>query len=88
MRLLCVCIVYLVVTDWGCSPEPVAMGVSTGMGVAAGVGTAATAMIRTRRFMEKVNSEFFRPRGLKVGICKNEELGRKLGCGPIKVDSV
>ncbi|KAK7191671.1 uncharacterized protein CC84DRAFT_1162753 [Paraphaeosphaeria sporulosa] len=72
----------------GIVPEPVAMGVSAGMGVAAGVGTAATTIVRTRRFMEKVNREFFAPRGLKAGICKSEELAGKLGCGPITVDSL
>jgi hypothetical protein len=64
------------------------MAASAGMSVAAGVGTAATTIIRTQRFLEKVNREFFGPRGLKAGICKSGELVAKLGCGPIMIDSV
>lgn len=51
----------------------------TGLNVAAGVGSYATSVIRTRALMSKINEEYFAPRGLKASICKNEELGRKLG---------
>ncbi|KAI4705905.1 hypothetical protein J4E81_000790 [Alternaria sp. BMP 2799] len=50
------------------------------MNVAAGVGTAATTTMRTRRFLEAVNREYFAPRGLEASICKNRQLEEKLGC--------
>ncbi|KAI4949497.1 hypothetical protein J4E91_005236 [Alternaria rosae] len=50
------------------------------MNMAAGVGTAATTTMRTRRFLEAVNREYFAPRDLKASICKNRQLEEKLGC--------
>ena len=50
------------------------------MNMAAGVGTAATTTMRTRRFLEAVNGEYFAPRRLKASICKNKQLEEKLGC--------
>jgi len=60
------------------------MAVSTGISVGAGVGTVAITTVRTRRFMEKVNREFFGPRGLKASICKNDELVTRLRCDPMQ----
>ncbi|KAH8646871.1 hypothetical protein BX600DRAFT_518891 [Xylariales sp. PMI_506] len=51
------------------------------MSVAAGVARAVFARIRTKRFLEVVNREYFAPRGLKVSICKNEDLVAKLDLG-------
>jgi hypothetical protein len=55
------------------------MVTGTSLNVAAGVGTAAASILRTRSLMEKMNREYFAPRGLKVSICKDEVLARKLG---------
>ncbi|KAH8649379.1 hypothetical protein BX600DRAFT_475026 [Xylariales sp. PMI_506] len=52
---------------------------SAGIGVAAGVGTAAIAITRTRRLLERINQEYFAPRGLKASIVKNKDLAEKLG---------
>jgi hypothetical protein len=49
------------------------------MNMVAGVGTAATTTMRTRRFLETVNREYFAPRGLRASICKNKQLEEKLG---------
>jgi len=62
------------------------MAASAGMSVAAGLGTAASTIIRTRRFFDKVNREFFGPRGLKALICKSDELVGKIGCGVIEME--
>lgn len=63
------------------------MGASAGMSLAAGVGTAATIKTRTRRYMEKINSEFLAPRGLVASICKYEELVARLGYCAAQVES-
>ena len=49
------------------------------MNVAAGAGSAAVCAIRTKSFLEKVNQEYFAPRGLKASVCKDEELRNKIG---------
>lgn len=71
----------------GAVPHHWAMATGTGMSVAAGVGTAATTIVRTKQFMEKVNREMFGPRGLEATICKSDELIRRLGCGVIDIGS-
>lgn len=63
------------------------MGASAGMSLAAGVGTAATIKTRTRRYMEKINSEFLAPRGLTASICKYEEIVARLGYRATQVES-
>lgn len=50
----------------------------TGMNVVAGAGTAAVSYGRTRHFLEKVNREYFAPRGLQVSLCKYQQLIEKL----------
>jgi hypothetical protein len=55
------------------------MFAGAGMNVAAGVGTAAVSYGRTRYFLEKVNREYFAPRGLRVSVCKYQQLVEKLG---------
>ncbi|KXH42221.1 hypothetical protein CSIM01_08973 [Colletotrichum simmondsii] len=49
--------------------------------VTAGLGTAATRIVRTKLFLDKVNRDYFEPRGLKASICKSETLAAKVGCG-------
>ncbi|OHE98653.1 hypothetical protein CORC01_06104 [Colletotrichum orchidophilum] len=49
--------------------------------VTAGLGTAATRIIRTKYFLDKVNRDYFEPRGLKASLCKSKSLAAKLGCG-------
>ncbi len=61
------------------SPHHWAILAGIGMNVAAGAGTAAVSAIRTKSFLEKVNTEYFAPRGLKASIYKNEDLRNKLG---------
>jgi hypothetical protein len=48
------------------------------MNVAAGVGTATVSYGRTLYFLEKVNREYFAPRGLRVSLCKYQQLVGKL----------
>lgn len=52
------------------------------MNVTAGIGTAVTTKIRSQRFLEKVNQEYFAPRGLRALICKDKDLEGKLGPTP------
>lgn len=59
------------------------MAAGAGINLTAGVGTAAFSTVRTRRFMEKVNREYFAPRGLKASIYKNQQLVEKLDCDTI-----
>ncbi|KAK2740956.1 hypothetical protein CKAH01_18555 [Colletotrichum kahawae] len=47
----------------------------------AGVGSAATRIIRSKIFLEKVNKEYFAPRGLKASLCKFKDLSTRIGCG-------
>ncbi|KAH7251249.1 hypothetical protein BKA59DRAFT_491780 [Fusarium tricinctum] len=62
----------------GLIPEGIAQGVSLGLGIAAGAGSAASAYIRTKRVLEKVNREVFAPKGLVVEIVKDDEVMRRL----------
>ncbi|KAG8672501.1 hypothetical protein FPOAC2_05894 [Fusarium poae] len=62
----------------GFVPDPVCQGVSLGLGLAAGTATAATAYIRPKRVLERVNRETFAPKGLKIEIVKDEEVMRRL----------
>jgi hypothetical protein len=48
------------------------------MNVAARVGTATLSYGRTRYFLEKFNREYFAPRGLRVSLCKYQQLVEKL----------
>lgn len=54
------------------------MFAGAGINVAAGVGTAAVSYGRTRYVLEKVNREYFAPRGLQVSLCKYKQLVEKL----------
>lgn len=65
------------------SPHHWAQAASFGIGMAAGVGTAAVTRIRTQRFLEAVNRDFFGPRGLKVSICKGHDLAPRIGVGQL-----
>ncbi|UKZ57913.1 hypothetical protein TrVGV298_011774 [Trichoderma virens] len=67
----------------GYVPHHWAQAASFGIGMAAGVGTAAVTRIRTQRFLEAVNRDYFGPRGLKVSICKGHELAPRIGVGQI-----
>lgn len=53
-----------------------------GMNVAAGVGTAAVSFGRTRYFLEKVNREYFAPRGLCASVLRYQQLAETLAIGP------
>lgn len=68
------------------------MFAGAGMNVAAGVGTATVSYGRTRYFLEKVNREYFAPRGLRVSLYKYQQLVEKLGidtpCYVIRVSSL
>ena len=47
-----------------------------GAAVAASIAITKT---RTKRYLEKVNREYFAPRGLKVSLCKDDVLATKVG---------
>jgi hypothetical protein len=55
------------------------MAAGAGIGVAAGVGTAVVSATRSKLFLERVNKEYFGPRGLKASIVKDSQLAAKLG---------
>ncbi|KAF2096227.1 hypothetical protein NA57DRAFT_78995 [Rhizodiscina lignyota] len=63
----------------GFAPEITAMTIGTGMQVVAGAGMMAVAAVRTRRFLQRSNSEYFAPRGLKVSIKKDQDLADLVG---------
>ncbi|KKP03994.1 hypothetical protein THAR02_03909 [Trichoderma harzianum] len=67
----------------GFVPHHWAQAASFGIGMAAGVGTAAVTRIRTQRFLEAVNRDYFGPRGLKVSICKGHDLAPRIGLGQL-----
>ncbi|KAL7931208.1 hypothetical protein V8C35DRAFT_329736 [Trichoderma chlorosporum] len=67
----------------GFVPHHWAQAASFGIGMAAGVGTAAVTRIRTQRFLEAVNRDYFGPRGLKVSICKGHDLAPRIGFGQL-----
>ena len=69
-------------TGLGFVPHHWAQVASGAVGVAAGAGNAAFSAGRSRMFMNKVNEEFFAPRGLKASIKKDKELGIMLGEDP------
>ena len=54
------------------------MFAGAGMNVAAEVGTAAVSYGQTRYFLEKVNREYFAPRGLRVSVFEYQQLVEKL----------
>jgi hypothetical protein len=62
----------------GFVPDHICQGVSLGLGLAAGTGTAATAYIRTKRTLDRVNRDIFAPKGLKMEIVKDDEVMRQL----------
>ncbi|SPJ74273.1 uncharacterized protein FTOL_04003 [Fusarium torulosum] len=62
----------------GFIPSGIAQGVSLGLGIAAGAGSAASAYIRTKMVLEKVNREVFAPKGLALEILKDDEVMRRL----------
>lgn len=57
-------------------PHHWAQAASAGMQLVANVGTAAVSAVRTKAFLENVNKQFFNPRGLKVRLCKDEEVAK------------
>jgi hypothetical protein len=63
----------------GFVPHHWAIGASVGLGVLAGVGTAATCYFRTKRCLEKMREEIWKPRGLRCTLVKDGELLEKLG---------
>ncbi|KAF3049356.1 hypothetical protein E8E11_005380 [Didymella keratinophila] len=66
----------------GFVPHHWAVFAGAGINVAAGMGTAAVSYGRTRFFLEKVNREYFAPRGLHMLVCKYQQLVKKLAIGP------
>ncbi|RGP70975.1 hypothetical protein FSPOR_3662 [Fusarium sporotrichioides] len=66
----------------GFAPDPVCQGVSLGLGLAAGAATAATAYIRPKKVLERVNRDIFAPKSLKMEIVKDEEVMRRLKATP------
>ncbi|KAF9771793.1 hypothetical protein IL306_010539 [Fusarium sp. DS 682] len=62
----------------GFVPNEIAQGVSLGLGIAAGTGSAATAYIRSKRVLDRVNREIFAPKGLEMKIVKDEEVMQRL----------
>ena len=50
-----------------------------GVSILAGTASAVISAKRTRKYLEKVNREYFAPRGLKVGIVKYDEILFRLG---------
>lgn len=59
----------------GMAPEPTMMLAGMAMQGAAAYGNA----VRTKRFLEKTDAEYFRPRGLRVSLKKDKELSPLLG---------
>lgn len=49
------------------------------MNGAAVAASIAITKARTKRYLEKVNREYFAPRGLKVSMCEDEALAAKVG---------
>lgn len=67
----------------GFVPSGIAQLVSMGVSVASGVGSAGFIVARTKKYMARVNKEFFNPRGLEVHLKKDAELCQILGlAGP------
>ncbi|KAH7234933.1 uncharacterized protein BKA55DRAFT_695112 [Fusarium redolens] len=62
----------------GFVPNEIAQGVSLGLGLAAGTGSAATAYIREKRVLERVNRDIFAPKGLVMKTMKDEEVMQRL----------
>jgi hypothetical protein len=62
----------------GFVPHEWAMGVSAGLGLLAGAGTAATCYFRTKRCLEKMREEIWKPRGLRCTMIKDGELLKEL----------
>ncbi|KAF4333356.1 hypothetical protein FBEOM_12819 [Fusarium beomiforme] len=62
----------------GFVPNEIAQGVSLGLGIAAGTGSAATAYIRSKRVLDRVNREIFAPKGLEMKIVKDGEVMQRL----------
>jgi hypothetical protein len=58
----------------GVVPHEWAMGVSAGLGLLAGAGTAATCYFRTKRCLEKMREDIWKPRGLRCTLVKDGEL--------------
>ncbi|KAK5199384.1 hypothetical protein LTR72_001164 [Exophiala xenobiotica] len=69
-------------TGLGFVPHHWAQVASGAVGMAAGAGNAAFTAGRSRMFMNKVNQEFFAPRGLKASIKKDKDLNIMLGENP------
>jgi hypothetical protein len=66
-------------TSLGLVPHHWAQAAGAGMRAVAGVGSKTVSVARTKMFLGMVNKKFFNPRGLKVRLCKDEELPRVLG---------
>lgn len=70
----------------GLVPNEIAQGVSLGLGIAAGTGSAATAYIRSKRLLDRVNREIFAPKSLEFKIVKDEEVMRRLNTTATSLD--
>ena len=64
----------------GFAPNGIAQMVGFGVGVTTSVATRAVLVARTKSYMERVNKEYFGPRGLKAMIVKDAELVAMLKC--------
>jgi hypothetical protein len=60
-------------------PHHWAMATGAGIQVVAGMGMSKVSAIRIKAFLEKSNEQFFNPRGLKVRLCKDDELAKVVG---------
>lgn len=63
----------------GLVPHHIAQGVSAGLGVVAGVGVAATRITKKKKFLARVNTDVFAPRGLVMEVVKDEAALRLVG---------
>ncbi|KAI9693544.1 MAG: hypothetical protein M1820_009159 [Bogoriella megaspora] len=72
----------------GFIPNSIAQFVSGGVGLASGIGSAAFIIVRTKKYLARVNEEFFNPRGLVVLMKTDGELCQDLGLSGEKMQQV
>lgn len=61
------------------SPVPFAFAISMGTSAVAAGGMMAVARVRITRYLERVNREYFHPRGLQARIAKQNTLPQSIG---------